>query len=50
MLGAQFLLAILSGIGSLLFSPVQTIFAVILEPIALLQFLPLFLSYLGIYP
>jgi len=50
MLGAQFLLSILSGIGSLIFNPAQTIFAVIFESIVLIQFLPLFLSYLGIYP
>ena len=49
-MGGQFILALLSGIGSLIFSPVQTVFAVIFEPIALLHFLPLFLSYLGIYP
>ena len=49
-MGGQFVLALLSGIGSLVFSPVQTIFAVIFQPIALLQFLPLFLSYWGVYP
>jgi hypothetical protein len=50
MLGAQLILSILSGVGSLIFSPLRTIFAVIFEPIALLQFLPLFLSYFGVYP
>ncbi len=49
-MGGQFVLALLSGIGSLIFSPIQTVFAVIFQPIALLQFLPLFLSYWGVYP
>ena len=50
MLGGQLFLSVLSGVGSLLFSPVQTIIAVIFEPLVLIQFLPLFLSYLGYYP
>lgn len=49
-MGGQFVLALFSGFGSLIFSPIQTIFAVVFQPIALLQFLPLFLSYMGLYP
>ncbi|MDZ4859335.1 MAG: hypothetical protein SGI88_10150 [Candidatus Hydrogenedentes bacterium] len=50
MLGGQLLLSVLSGVGSLLFNPAQTILAVIFEPYVLLQFLPLLLSYTGYYP
>jgi len=47
-MGAELVPAFLSGLLSLLFSPIQTIFAVIFQPFVLVQFIPLFLSYLGI--
>lgn len=46
-MGTDLALAFLSGIFSLVFSPLQTIFALLFQPFVLLQFLPLFLSYMG---
>ncbi|GMU93701.1 MAG: hypothetical protein AMXMBFR4_27590 [Candidatus Hydrogenedentota bacterium] len=46
-MGTELVLAFLSGVFSLAFSPIQTIFALLFQPFVLIQFLPLFLSYMG---
>jgi hypothetical protein len=49
-MGGQFLLAVWSGVFSLVLNPFETIFALIFQPLIAVRFLPLLLSYLGVYP